>query len=226
MIDISKPIDVFLGEEFLKFAGVPGGYFYRNKENVPGLRSALLGARPRADIVIARNAAFSPDLFSEFQKKYAESFLPEFYMVYGFRSVDDEQFYPSEMSESDEYSGTRKPKPGDIWIHIDLYVTDEGALTRNLFSLIDETADRIGLISTYSGDLNGWHFVFFYPAVRLDNPDGHVRERFVSRLKDNWYYKDVCDHWNLTLDSELKHEAGNVYSLTMHAARRQQSLQP
>ena len=33
MIDISKLIDVFLGEEFLKLAGVPGGFFYYVKES-------------------------------------------------------------------------------------------------------------------------------------------------------------------------------------------------
>lgn len=77
MIDISKLIDVFLGEEFLKLAAVPGGFFYYDEEKAPGLKSGILGGLWRADIVIARHEVFTPDLFSAFQKKYAEKYSEE-----------------------------------------------------------------------------------------------------------------------------------------------------
>ena len=83
MVNDNRPIDVYIGEEFLKLAVVPGGFYHSSEQKKTDFSkvSEILDAPQFVYIIMDGNSPFPQSLFSEFHQKHRLAFTPAFELI-------------------------------------------------------------------------------------------------------------------------------------------------
>jgi len=236
---LTKPLDVYLGQEFLKMAKVHGGFYYCSEELKTGyyeeskskfsLISAIINepqyiAPQNVTVILDGNELFNPDLLKKFQNKFSRSLKPDFNMVISdFQRVGQVDAYiKSHGLDKLEYKGDKIPRNEDFIVcikverNIDEKTRSEAKIVKNLLSAIKEALSNTKYINlpctySYSTDDSGSkkYFFVFFSNIRNDLESLGDNLKSVKSAFDD---SSCLKDFCICRNSEPQLEVGDVYS--------------
>lgn len=225
MIKLTKPLDVYLGEEFLNLAQVHGGYYYNDElksefDTIPEIINV-----PHYVLVVMDGHEFFPqELLSEFQKKFASSLKPEIDMVISdFLRVDQPDSVISKYEldklkfRGDKIVELEPLEPGNFLVSIELESSSEAPIVENIRDAIKKalySTKYKKMPYTYSGSENSdGRMYYLFKFFGADDKDlGALADEIGGSLASAGFTFCRC--------SDVELEAGNVRSCTYRAAEK------
>ena len=220
MVNDNRSIDVYVGEEFLKLAGVPGGFFYSSEQKKSDFSkvSEILDAPQFVYIIMNGNSPFPPALFSAFHQDHRLAYAPAFELtVNDFKRVCQPEeiiakYHLADLKYEDKGNGLLKA--GDLFVSIEIKRIDDAGVVMALFEGIRKALRGLSLENmpyTYSSNYFEERYEFKFFCSDRNQDFKKIAEAMNNELRQ----KD----WKVTVLSGPDNDAGNLYSWKLSAIR-------